>query len=210
MKNIKIQLTGLMLLSATIIFGQVGVHTANPQGVFHVDGGRDNSFSGNPTITQQANDFLVSSTGAVGIGTTTPNSNLQVNGSLSMSIVTTNSDYTFTDRDYTVIFTGISKDAASHVTFTIPDPVTCKGRIYKINSLNGGGNSHGEYNADFSVFTDYGLSLSRPVIYAKDDDGVVYSSTIVYRLGNDFNGTKGPADRITIQSDGINWYCIDY
>ncbi|MGU3375014.1 hypothetical protein [Chryseobacterium sp. M5A1_1a] len=197
------------LLACYAVNAQVGINTSNPQGAFHIDGGKDNSATDIPTLEQQANDALITSSGNFGIGTITPTSTLQVNGSLSMPIVTTDTDYTLTDRDYSVIFTGLSQDAASHVTFTIPDPATCKGRIYKITSLNGGGNSHGVFSEDFT-FTDYGLSLSRPVIYTKYDDGTVVSSMIVYQLGNAMSGTKGPGDRITIQSDGSNWYCIDY
>ncbi|KFF21991.1 hypothetical protein [Chryseobacterium sp. JM1] len=189
---------------------QIGINTQNPQGAFHIDGGKDNNANGLPTLAQQANDVVLTPGGNLGVGTTIPNSVLQVNGSLSMPVVTTENNYTLTDRDYSVIFTGVSKDEASHVTFTIPDPATCKGRIYKITSLNGGTNGHGEWNSDFTVFKEYGLTLSQPVIYAKEDDGSVMSSTQVYILGNSAAGTKGPGDRITIQSDGNNWYCIDY
>lgn len=50
----------------------VGINTSNPQGVFHVDGAKDNPATGAPTEAQQDNDFLVTSTGSTGIGTTTP------------------------------------------------------------------------------------------------------------------------------------------
>ena len=50
------------------VFGQVGINTTNPQGIFNVDSGKDNPVSGVPTTAQQANDFAITSTGSVGIG----------------------------------------------------------------------------------------------------------------------------------------------
>ena len=61
-------------------FAQVGIGTTNPQGVFNIDGTKNNAASGAPTATQQANDFVVTSAGSVGIGTTAPTKKLQVNG----------------------------------------------------------------------------------------------------------------------------------
>ncbi|SEH28291.1 hypothetical protein SAMN05421593_0661 [Chryseobacterium culicis] len=54
------------------VFGQVGINTTNPQGIFNVDSGKDNPVSGVPTTAQQANDFAITSTGSVGIGTVAP------------------------------------------------------------------------------------------------------------------------------------------
>ncbi|SMC77646.1 hypothetical protein [Chryseobacterium sp. YR221] len=66
-----------LFLLTTIISGlaysQVGINTANPQGSFHVDGLKDNNATGVPTAVQQSNDFTVTSSGSVGIGTTVPN-----------------------------------------------------------------------------------------------------------------------------------------
>ncbi|MGG5208949.1 hypothetical protein ACQWU4_08370 [Chryseobacterium sp. MIQD13] len=66
-----------ILLFATIasgfIYSQVGINTSNPQGIFHVDGLKDNPASGVPTAPQGSNDFTITSTGRVGIGTTEPN-----------------------------------------------------------------------------------------------------------------------------------------
>ncbi|MDL1913201.1 MAG: hypothetical protein FDW93_01560 [Bergeyella sp.] len=51
---------------------QVGINTANPRQLFHVDGAKDNPTSGIPTQTQQANDFVVKSTGQTSIGDINP------------------------------------------------------------------------------------------------------------------------------------------
>ncbi|WP_419868813.1 hypothetical protein [Chryseobacterium sp. CT-SW4] len=66
----------LLLSSSSFIFSvaQVGINTANPQAILHVDGAKDNSTSGAPSASQQANDFVVTSSGNVGVGTASPNS----------------------------------------------------------------------------------------------------------------------------------------
>ena len=67
----------LILLIAGIsfvpVYSQVGINTGNPTGIFHVDGAKDNAVTGIPTLTQQANDFVVTSNGSIGIGTVSPN-----------------------------------------------------------------------------------------------------------------------------------------
>lgn len=57
---------------------QVGINTANPQGIFHVDGSNDNNKSGTPTSAQQLNDVIVTANGSLGIGTTTPTRKLEI------------------------------------------------------------------------------------------------------------------------------------
>lgn len=66
-----------------ILSAQVGINTSNPQGVFNVDGGKNNATSGTPTATQQLDDFAITSTGRVGIGTTSPQNKLQVTSDTS-------------------------------------------------------------------------------------------------------------------------------
>ncbi|MFS4430375.1 hypothetical protein [Chryseobacterium sp. S90] len=67
-----------MLIIASFTHAQVGIQTSNPQGSLHVDGAKDNPATGTPTDVQQSNDFIVTSTGMVGIGNLTPLSNLHV------------------------------------------------------------------------------------------------------------------------------------
>lgn len=70
----------LLLIIPTIFFGQTGINTINPQGVFHVDGAKDNVSLGIPTVSEQINDFIITQSGNVGIGTITPGAVLDVNG----------------------------------------------------------------------------------------------------------------------------------
>jgi hypothetical protein len=69
----------IVLLAGNFLFsqqGNVGINTANPQGVFHVDGksssATTNSETGIPTVQQQSDDFMVKSTGQIAVGTTEP------------------------------------------------------------------------------------------------------------------------------------------
>lgn len=62
----------IIVCISTAIYSQVGINTLNPQGTFHVDGGKDNPSTGIPSMMQQTNDFIVTPTGRVGIGTTEP------------------------------------------------------------------------------------------------------------------------------------------
>jgi hypothetical protein len=75
MKN-KVTLLAFTML-AVIINAQVGVNTTNPQGVLHVDGksstATTNPTTGTPTAVQGSDDFVVTSSGSVGIGTSSPN-----------------------------------------------------------------------------------------------------------------------------------------
>ncbi len=52
----------------------IGINTPNPQGVLHLDGAKDNPATGTSTADQQANDFVITSKGSMGVGTYAPNS----------------------------------------------------------------------------------------------------------------------------------------
>lgn len=62
----------LLVLPLVYSYGQVGINTENPQGIFHVDGKGDNPKEGSPTGEQQNNDVVVLSDGSVGIGVINP------------------------------------------------------------------------------------------------------------------------------------------
>ncbi|WP_414843935.1 hypothetical protein [Chryseobacterium sp. IT-36CA2] len=65
-------------MSFVSVFSQVGINTTNPQGSFHIDGAKDNASTGVPTVSQQANDFVVTSAGNAGIGTVSPTNKLEI------------------------------------------------------------------------------------------------------------------------------------
>lgn len=71
------------LLIATIIlplpfFSQVGVNTTNPQGTFHVDGAKNNPSSGAPSVVQQSDDFVITNSGNIGVGTAFPSAKVEI------------------------------------------------------------------------------------------------------------------------------------
>ena len=103
-------------------------------------------------------------------------------------IITVTSSYILTINDYTVIFTG----GASAPTFTLPDPTTCKGRMYHL--VNGS-----------STASYQDITLNLPVtLYNGNTSSLVsidtYSSSSVTSpvIGN----------TALIQSDGTKWWRI--
>ena len=71
MKNL---FTFLLLASNGLLLAQVGINTTNPQAILHIDGAKNNPATGVPTATQQTDDFAITSTGSIGIGTIAPDS----------------------------------------------------------------------------------------------------------------------------------------
>ncbi|WP_345169530.1 hypothetical protein [Algibacter aquimarinus] len=63
----------------------------------------------------------------VGVGTTMPDSTLDVNGSLSLNITTTSGNLTLDDTNHTVVLSG------NH-NITLPAANTCAGRVYIIKN----------------------------------------------------------------------------
>lgn len=60
----------------------IGINTANPQGILHTDGLKDNpASSSNITSVQQLNDVLIDHNGRIGVGTLTPNAKVDLRNS---------------------------------------------------------------------------------------------------------------------------------
>ncbi|WP_106917728.1 hypothetical protein [Chryseobacterium aurantiacum] len=59
--------------------GSVGIDTTNPQGIFNIDGAKDNPTTGSGhTAAQQMNDVTVLANGNLGLGTITPSQKLEI------------------------------------------------------------------------------------------------------------------------------------
>jgi len=67
----------------------------------------------------------------IGIGTTSPNSTLDIRGSLSLNYRAFTAGTTASTTDNTLIFTGTLA-----ATVTLPDASTCLGRVYSIKNAS--------------------------------------------------------------------------
>ena len=84
-KNITLIVT---LIINVALYSQVGINTQNPQGIFNIDGGKDNPTTGSAhTAAQQRNDLVFTANGNLGLGTITPTTKLDIdNGTTNGAI----------------------------------------------------------------------------------------------------------------------------
>ncbi len=77
--------------------------------------------------------FATSTRAQVGVGTTSPNSTMDIRGSLSTSHRAFGSATNISDSDYALVFTG-----TSGATATLPSAATCTGRTYMVKNNSTG------------------------------------------------------------------------
>ncbi|NDW10771.1 hypothetical protein [Dysgonomonas sp. 520] len=70
-----------MLLTCIIAYGQVGINTENPQGIFHIDPQKNTSVN-----TNVSDDVVVTKSGQVGIGMVNPQHALSISSSTAGAI----------------------------------------------------------------------------------------------------------------------------
>lgn len=75
--------TCLLVTLSLVVKSQVGINTGNPQGVFNVDGRKNNPAKGIPTAADTKDDLVMLSNGNVGIGLSVPGTALDVNGAIT-------------------------------------------------------------------------------------------------------------------------------
>lgn len=119
------------MLISSLVYSQVGITTPNPQGIFHVDGAKDNPATGTPTVAQQQNDFTVTPTGSVGIGLTAPSNKLEISTG-----ITGTSGLKFTNMNSSSLPTanaaGLAVDANGNVV--IQSAVSTNFKSFSINA----------------------------------------------------------------------------
>ncbi|MEN4761602.1 hypothetical protein ABEG63_14780 [Chryseobacterium sp. C39-AII1] len=177
-KNYYALLTGLFC--SAIISAQVGINTSNPKATFHVDGGKDNNITGVPSVTQQSNDFAVTSTGNVGIGTINPEKKLHVKASADPvqfeGLVTGNTS----DNILTADANGVVKTLGSLNSLAIPSPTVLVLRSPQSNFLANQGIG-GSQNIPLSIGRNNipGLTFNEATSTVTFPNGV-YQITFVY------------------------------
>ena len=122
MKSKKLYLFFLFLTLAPIMQAQVGINTNNPQGVFNIDGAKDNPVTGAPSVAQQANDVAVTAAGNVGVGTTAPTNKMHINGTNPLRLQGLTAGVSDTDPLVVADANGVLKTIGTLDDLSIPSP----------------------------------------------------------------------------------------
>jgi len=131
----------LLLLTSNFIFlsAQVGINTTNPQGVFNIDGAKDNPTTGIPSVAQQANDVAVTVGGNMGIGTTVPTNKLHINGSNPLRLQGVGAGNSTTDPLLVIDANGVVKNIGTLSSLSIPSPAVFRLETSQTNFLQAQG-----------------------------------------------------------------------
>lgn len=132
------------------------------------------TFGGNKTFQ----DSVAAAKAVLVGGAGNANSTMQVNGSVSMAIISKNGDYTATVNDNTIL----ANTTGGAITITLPTATTIAGRIYTIKKVGNGG-----INNKLTISTSGGALI--------DGDNVGYT------IYNDWTF-------VTLQTDGTDWFVI--
>jgi hypothetical protein len=173
-----------------IFLGGAG-RSANSEGAYLGTGGAVGGGAPTPlhffTNQQWAQASLLPN-GNFGINTTNPNSKLEVNGGVSMPILTlsTAGSYTLTDDDYTIVADCLNLPA-NNISLRLPAPSGRKGRLYNLVGLNL--NNIAGNNNYLNIYDNNGNQLSQLFYF--------------------FDGTDlAERSSITVQSNGAAWIII--
>lgn len=166
-----------VLVLPTLFFSQVGINTANPQNIFHIDPAKDNPVTGVIPTLQQKDDVNVTQSGNLGLGTITPTEHLDVaNGNVRIRDINSSVG---SDADKLIVTdaNGVLKRAGG-----APFSITNGGN--RVLSAVGGGNLTYITNWNDNTFTVLPLNE-------------------VYDVKNAYNPSTG---EYVIQEDGY-YYC---
>jgi Collagen triple helix repeat (20 copies) len=151
--------------------------------------------------------------GNVGIGTTSPSSKLEVNGSVASSFQYIESDYTPTTQD-NIIYANMQYDADKIIKITLPSPAFCKNRIYCIKAIRlpFANNSRLSYDVEGSFNSNFLPSASAKG-YVGIFDNLNEPITYLYKFAaNSFDPFIGDylsaRTYIYVQSIGTRWIVI--
>ncbi len=173
-----------MLVGGTLVIGNTTLSalkilaiTAITPPQFQVAGNYSNTVGLNCYIHYPG--VNLTSTGFLGVNTTTPNAPMSINGAVSLSILSVSSNITLDISHYTVLV----DTSANNVTITLPvNSSSVTGRMYRIKNI--GTNPANVVNIDPGSSTIDGSAGIFPIPY-----GLGYNSASV-----------------VLQSDGANWW----
>jgi len=195
----------LLLIISGSIDAQVGINTSNPQNTFHIDAGNDNPSNGAPSAAQQNNDVIVTSTGALGIGTISPTTKVDIAGNLRIGNASGSagsSNVSTLVRDNS---TGEVKISTSSTGNTFPiNYIT-----YTISNVNGDFISNYDTlinNTEYTVAV-IGSSFSLPL--AVNTNQYYPLNVFAFKQGNTWRLTADYRGGSTVSGNG-DWvlYCI--
>lgn len=154
------------LLIGGMTFAQVGINTANPQGMFNIDAAKNNATTGTPTSTQTTDDFTILADGKVGIGTTVPSSLLDINGGVTFREIEVPAGSTTIQIPSGTSSIRITGSPGADVTLIAPSPAPVETgyRLMIINELTGIGDVQ---------FSGYSIGTNRAMeyVYSKAPGG---------------------------------------
>jgi hypothetical protein len=141
----------IFMFFSVIVNGQIGISTSNPQGVFNIDGAKDNPSTGTPTAIQQENDVSVTATGSVGIGTTAPTNKLHIVTTTDpMRLQGVATGVTTSDRLLVIDGNGVVKNIGTLSSLSVPNPAVFRLETTQSNFLSSQG-SGGSQTVPMSV-----------------------------------------------------------
>lgn len=175
-----------LLFACGVIHAQVGVNTTNPQGVFHVDGAKDNPATGVPSVAQQANDVAVTATGSVGVGTIAPTNKLHVNATDPLRLQGLTAGDSGTDPLVVADANGVLKTIGTLSVLSVPTPAIFRLETAQANFLNGQ-SSGGQQAVPMSVVKNSipGLTYAGNTITFPPGS---YQMTVVYEATHNNTG----------------------
>lgn len=215
MKNIKHKsahtLPSPPLIITRYIRSQVGINTTNPQGIFNIDGLKNNPTTGVPTAAQAADDLVVTSNGNLGLGLTAPGTTLDVNGAITnreTALAVTANAVTIPANVSQVQLTGT---ATATITITAPAAPNAGQRIVVFNNTTGGfGDSLGGVTIPNGKALEYVYSNSG---WRSTDGGSVGATPVnLYTADGTLTGnrtvTQG-ANTLTFTGTQTNAFSVD-
>ncbi|MFS4471155.1 hypothetical protein [Chryseobacterium sp. T20] len=131
-------LAGLLTTFSLVAKSQVGINTTNPQGVFNIDGLKNNPTTGVPTAAQAKDDLVTTSNGNLGLGVINPGTTLDVNGAITnreTALAISGNAVTIPANVSLVKLTGAATGNVAISAFAAPNPGQ---RLIVYNNTTGG------------------------------------------------------------------------